>query len=82
MSQPTPPSVETVLICEGVNPPPGDTEEEQQSAYFEAWQELINSGLAWQLQGWFGRTAMIYIESGHCIAPDGFKAPGSYPSDR
>ena len=26
MSQPIPPAVETVLICEGVHPPPGDTE--------------------------------------------------------
>jgi hypothetical protein len=30
----------------------------------EAWQFLIDTGLAWRLQGRFGRTAMYMIESG------------------
>lgn len=30
------------------------------------FQDLINSGLAWQLQGFYGRTAMALIEAGHC----------------
>jgi len=38
------------------------TEEE----YFAAWQHLIDSGICWQLQGWFGRTAIEMVESGHC----------------
>ena len=29
--------------------------------YLEAWQHLVNTGLAWQLQGWFGRTAKNLI---------------------
>jgi hypothetical protein len=37
-----------------------DTEEE----VIQAWQELVNSGLAWQLQGWFGRTAKHLINEG------------------
>ena len=32
------------------------------------FQELINSGLVWQLQGFYGRTAVALIESGKCIA--------------
>ena len=32
--------------------------------HLEAWQYLVNSGLAWKLQGWFGRTATNLIERG------------------
>ena len=32
------------------------------------FQELINSGLVWQLEGFYGRTATALIESGKCIA--------------
>ncbi len=33
----------------------------------EAMQELINSGMAWKLEGSTGRQAMALIESGHCL---------------
>ena len=36
------------------------TEEEQ----LEAWQYLVDTGLVYQLQGWFGRTAASLIEQG------------------
>jgi len=32
----------------------------------EAWQHLINTGLAWQLQGFFGRQAAALIDAGLC----------------
>jgi hypothetical protein len=32
--------------------------------YLSAWQHLVNTGLAWRLQGWFGRTAQHLIDQG------------------
>ena len=67
--------LQTILICEGVEDPPGETPEEQEAAYYAAWQELINSGLVWTLQGWFGRTAMHFIEQGKCSQVEDHDSP-------
>ena len=35
-----------------------------EAQFIEAWQYLVDSGMAWSLQGWFGRTANSMIEQG------------------
>lgn len=44
----------------------GFIEPESEKQYIAAWQHLINTGLCWRLQGWFGRTAIRMIEDGVC----------------
>lgn len=51
------------MIAEGAIEP--DSEDQA----IEAWQTLIDIGLAWQLQGWFGRTAQALIDQGLCHLP-------------
>ena len=47
-------------IAEGFCEGEGATEEQQ----IEAWQYLHDSGHAYKLQGWYGRTARDLIEAG------------------
>ena len=47
------------MIIEGVD-------EVEEDEYFEAGQVLIDSGLAWSLQGFFGRACQALIDAGHC----------------
>ena len=55
--------VDAVMIAEGGIP---STQEE----LIQAWQMLVDTGMAWKLQGWFGRTARDLIEEG-LINPPG-----------
>ena len=48
------------MIAEGVY------QAESKEQFIEAWQLLIDTGMAYQLQGWFGRTANALIEQGYC----------------
>lgn len=45
------------MIAEGV-------QEADEDERVEAWQYLLDTGLCWQLQGWYGRTAQRLIEIG------------------
>ena len=49
-----------IEIAEGLQIP------ESQEQAIEAWQYLIDTGLAWQLQGMFGRTAAHLIAEDIC----------------
>ena len=42
----------------------GFIEASSEEQVIEAWQTLVDTGLAWQLQGWFGRTAQQLINQG------------------
>ncbi len=48
----------------------GSMEEKEMISFF---QDLINNGMAWSLQGHYGRTAMALIEEGYCTHTQGEK---------
>ena len=58
--QPKLTNYKATMIAEGVQEP------DYPEQYIEAWQHLIDTGLVWQLQGWFGRTAQTLISEGIC----------------
>ena len=53
-------SYKAIGIAEGFEEP------ENEQEVIAAWQYLIDTGLAWQLQGFFGRTAQHLIDVGVC----------------
>jgi len=55
-------SYEAVSIAEGFD----GSENLTEAKHIEAWQHLIDTGLAWKLQGWFGRRAKNLIDAGIC----------------
>ena len=53
---------DAVMIAEGA-------QHVEEDKYIAAWQHLIDTGICWRLQGWFGRTARALIENGYCLSP-------------
>lgn len=45
-------------------------EEHSEEEYIAAWQYLIDGGVCWTLQGWYGRNAMHMVREGHCTLPE------------
>jgi len=58
-------SYDAIAIIEDIND--GVYNEEE---YLEAWQLLVDTGLAWQLQGWYGRRAHALIQDGLINRPE------------
>ena len=50
---------DAVMIAEGAQ----EADEETQ---LQAWQQLIDNGMVWRLQGYFSRTARRLIDAGLC----------------
>jgi len=48
----------------------GFVEADSEEQVLEAWQYLVDTGLAWKLQGWFGRTAQQLINQGYINQPN------------
>lgn len=55
------PNVDDIIAYEQ-----GEMDDEQIVDFF---QGMINSGVVWQLQGHYGRTAAALIEQGYCTCP-------------
>ena len=49
---------DAIGLCEGF------VEADSEEQVIEAWQYLHDTGLAYRMQGWFGRTARAMIEEG------------------
>lgn len=54
-----------VMVAEGA------VEATDEEEYIAAWQHLVDTGMAWRLQGFFGRTAAELIEQG-VLEPTGW----------
>ena len=55
---------QAIDIIEGLEPAPSGLTYDE--AYLQSFQLLINNGVIWQLQGWYGRKAQYLIDMGYC----------------
>tara|TARA_R100000742_G_C4279636_1_gene104894 strand:- start:13576 stop:13803 length:228 start_codon:yes stop_codon:yes gene_type:complete len=67
---------EAIMIAEGVNEP------KNRKQYLKAWQILVNTGMAWRLQGWFGRTAETMIENGDILSKEDWEIEEKFKDPR
>jgi hypothetical protein len=44
-----------------------EQDELDEEGIIDLFQELITSGMAWKLQGSYGRTAKALIDAGYCV---------------
>ena len=56
--------MEAIGIAEGL------VKNDSEEKYIEAWQFLLDTGMVWSLQGWFGRTAVAMIEAGQLVVKE------------
>jgi hypothetical protein len=56
---------EATMIAEGQAECVGYDPDDEETR-IDAWLLLIDTGVVWQLQGWFGRQAAMLIEEGVC----------------
>jgi len=49
---------DATMIAEGVFEPSSEQE------WIDAWQLLLDEGIVWKLQGWFGRMATQLLDAG------------------
>lgn len=58
-------TIDAVMIIEAASPEDYTIDE-----YRAAWQYLYDIGIVWELQGWYGRTAINLLESGFIVAKE------------
>ena len=58
-----------MTISQAIDIAEGYVEPKNKEEYLAAWQHLVDTGIVWTLQGWFGRMATRLIEAGEIERP-------------